>query len=158
MLSVREISTVGVSPERIWSFLIALDGERYRAWHPRDHRGFRRLREARSPDGVGQVDYFSEDIGGRRYRFVCEITRSSPGRFLEFCLPRPLNALRAGRGYFVLTAHGDNATRIEAVVELGWSSGPLRAVGDRLIRCLVDLQALQTHMLEEGVYLETAVL
>lgn len=156
MLSVRETSTVGVSPDRIWSFLIALDGERYRAWHPRDHRGFRRLRDAPSPAGVGQVDYFSEDIGGRRYRFVCEITRSAPGRLVEFCLPRPLNALRAGRGYFLLTAHGNGATRVEAVVELGWSSGPLRAIGDRFVRRAVDLRALKTHMREESLYLEKA--
>lgn len=156
MLSVRETSTIGVSPERIWAFLIALDGKRYRAWHLRDHKSFRRLRDARSPDGVGQVVYFSEDIGGRRYRFVCEITRSAPGRFVEFCLPRPLNALRAGCGYFLLTARGDDATCVEAVVELGWSSGPFRAVGDRLVRRAVDLQALQAHMREEGVYLEKA--
>ena len=91
MLRVRtEIDVRNVSPNKLYSWLLDVDDERYRAWHPA-HRGYQRVLE--NPEIVGSVVKFEEHIGGRRLGLAWEITQAKLGESLGFKakFPYPVN-------------------------------------------------------------------
>lgn len=154
MVRITERSLLSASAESIWEFLVSLDSARYQAWHPVDHVGFRRRTPARDDLGTGQKVHFKERIGRRTFGFSCSVTKSVPGRYVEFLPTGPARMLHLGRGCFTLGA-GPTGTNMAAVVELGLDLPGLGSALDWIIGRVVDLDALRRHMREEAGYLET---
>lgn len=154
MVRLTERSLLSAPAESIWEFLINLDSTRYQAWHPVDHVGFGRRTPARDDLGTGQKVHFKERIGPRTFGFSCTVTKSVPGRYVEFLPTGPARMLHLGRGCFTIAA-GPAGTNLEAVVELGWDVAGVGSALDWVVGRVLDLNALRRHMREEAEYLET---
>jgi hypothetical protein len=59
------VHLAGVTPEAVFAFMVSLDAETYRRWHP-EHRDFAVRRGAL--DRSGSVMYFDENLGSIRLR------------------------------------------------------------------------------------------
>ena len=84
------------------------------------------------------------------------VSRSDADSLVEFRPNFPLRLQRLARGYFELRSSGRSATRLTAVVELGWQLPILGAFLDRLIAQIIDLEALRAHIRDEAAYLSSA--
>ena len=76
------ITVKGVSPDQIYQFVLNLDDERYRQWHPGHHLEFRTVHR---PNGetVGTVYYFKERFeDGRVLATQVKVLQAVPGERL----------------------------------------------------------------------------
>lgn len=76
------ITVKGVSPDQIYQFLLSLDNDRYRQWHPRHHLQFRVVHQPEDAT-VGSVYYFKERFeDGRELGAQLEVVEAVPGERL----------------------------------------------------------------------------
>jgi hypothetical protein len=84
-----KIEIEGKTPEQIYKWLIDLDNEKYRKWHP-DHREWRIIRQ--TPDIIGSVVYFDERFNHFRLKLTGKLIELKPDEYLLFKLKSPVPA------------------------------------------------------------------
>jgi uncharacterized protein YndB with AHSA1/START domain len=76
------IKVKGVSPEQVYQFMISLDDERYRQWHPEHHLQWKVLHRPKDAT-VGSVYYFKERFeDGQLLGARIKVVEAIPGRRL----------------------------------------------------------------------------
>lgn len=79
---VSRIQVKGVSRDHIYQFLIDLDDERYRQWHPEHHLQFRVLHQPKDQT-VGSIYYFKERFeDGQVLEGQIKVVEAIPGERL----------------------------------------------------------------------------
>jgi hypothetical protein len=63
IFATTEILVNGISPGKIFEFMLNLDKQKFIQWHPADHVDFKIVKQ--SPEIKGNVFYFNELIGGK---------------------------------------------------------------------------------------------
>lgn len=154
---IRMVTTIdiqGKMPEAIYNWVVTLNNERYRRWHPA-HIAWRTIR--RTPEEVGSIVFLDERFEGFRVRYVGEVVAAIPDRLLRYKLKRgvPLPAHLALR--FEPTKVG---TIVTHELTVGYDT-PVGKVLDRLVRKTVLTpafeKALERHAREEFKNLERLV-
>lgn len=82
---VTKIEIRGKSPEAVYGWIVTLNNERYRRWHPA-HREWRNVRG--TPEEAGSVVFFDEQFDGFSVRYYGEVTAAVPKRMLRWRLRR----------------------------------------------------------------------
>ena len=76
------ITVKGVSPDQVYQFLLSLDNDRYRQWHPGHHLQFRVVHQPKD-ETVGSVYYFKERFeDGRVLATQIKVLQAVPGQRL----------------------------------------------------------------------------
>jgi uncharacterized protein YndB with AHSA1/START domain len=76
------ITVKGVSPDQIYQFLLSLDNDRYRQWHPGHHLEFRVVHQPKD-ETVGSVFYFKERFeDGQELGAQLKVVEAVPGERL----------------------------------------------------------------------------
>jgi uncharacterized protein YndB with AHSA1/START domain len=79
---VSSIQVKGISPDQIYQFLIDLDDERYRQWHPGHHLQWRVVHQPKD-ETVGSVYYFKERFeDGQVLGGQLKVIEATPGERL----------------------------------------------------------------------------
>jgi len=73
-----EVSVQGVSSDEFLSFMLNCTDADYQEWWPGVHLAFHTIQ--RYPNEIGNVMYFDEYIGKKRYKFKAVVTEYVPGR------------------------------------------------------------------------------
>ena len=81
-ITLTDSVEIQTTPEKIFNFLLQLDDENYRIWHPQDHVAFRWLKG--KPWEEGSVVYAEEYIHGKLHKLKFRVTKVVANRKIEY--------------------------------------------------------------------------
>jgi len=82
-----KIEIEGKTPEQIYKWLIDLDNEKYKKWHPA-HKEWRIIRQ--TPHKIGSTVYFDEQFNNFRLRLTGKLIELKPNKYLLCKLKSPV--------------------------------------------------------------------
>lgn len=142
--TVEDNIEVKAPPEAVWEWLSAL-ADHYTEWHP-DHISARWIRG--EPNRVGSQLEAIEGLAGHREKLVFEMTAVDPPRRMEYRILGPHSILLPGGRFVISECGGGSVFQAAIAVRLG----RLSAMVFRR-----RMEALRTHMREEGLSLKRLV-
>lgn len=154
---IRVVTTIdiqGKTPEAIYEWIVTLDDERYRRWHPA-HIAWRTIRQ--TPEDVGSLVFLDEQFEGFRVRYVGEVVGSVPGRLLRYRLKRIVPLPVALTLRFDPRTHGTTVTHALAAGYQGAFGRILDGVLRRTVLTPAFEKALERHAREEFKNLERLI-
>lgn len=145
------IEITGKSPNQIYDWILNLDNDKYKRWHPA-HKEWKTIK--RTPNEIGSIIYLDEQFNHFRIKLTGELVDLAPNRFLFY---KGRNNLLIP-GYLSLSFEATNAGT-KVIHEIG--AGYKRLLGkiiDWFLRKFyltkIFEEALEKHAKEEFKNLE----
>jgi hypothetical protein len=145
MITLQDTIEITAAPQEIFDFFIHFR-ENFMAWHP-DH--VRCWYREEGPLGEGSVFYVEEHVGTELLTLQFLVTRLVEPSRIEY------KVSRMASGAFTMEPH-DSGTLFTAEIFFGTKAPLVGALLDKIVLTFMGrrLQALEQHMIEEGLNLK----
>lgn len=142
----------GKSPDQIYDWILNLDNDKYKRWHPA-HKEWKTIK--RTPNEIGSIVYLDEQFNHFRLKLTGELVEVKPNRFLLYKYKSLIP------GYLSLAFESTNrGTRVIHKTGIG-CKGLLGKIIDWTLRKLYFTrafeEALEKHAKEEFRNLEEII-
>lgn len=82
VIITTKIDIKGKTPEEIYNWILNLDDDKYKKWHPRDHKEFKIIK--RASDEIGSIVYFHEQFNSFVLKIKGELIKIKPSSLLVY--------------------------------------------------------------------------
>lgn len=109
------VEVTGKSPDQIYDWVLNLDNDKYKRWHPA-HKEWKGIK--RTSNEIGSIAYLDEQFNHFRLKLTGELVEVKPNRFLLYKWKSPIS------GYLSLAFEPTN-TGTKVIHEVGVGYGGL---------------------------------
>ena len=68
---ITKIEVLGKKPQQLYDFMFTLDKAKYIAWHPKEHKDFRIVKQTK--DTIGSIFFFDEKMDKLKVKYNWEV-------------------------------------------------------------------------------------